>query len=88
MASTSRLTVYTKSSPPAYGPLALASHITQASGTENVISIEYEEKSEDPNEICRLDSGRCVALVQEAQESIDLSHHADEIHIYFANGKC
>ena len=55
MASTSKLTLYTKASPIAYGPLALAGYIEEVSGTEGVI--EVAEKASDAAETVRLESG-------------------------------
>lgn len=57
MASTSKLTVYTKAAPVAYGPLALASYIEELSGSEGVIELAYEEKASDAAETVRLESG-------------------------------
>ena len=58
MASTSKLTLYTKASPAPYGPIGLAGYIHEASGTEGVIDVEYAEKAADASETCRLQSGR------------------------------
>lgn len=58
MASTSRLTLYTKATPVPYGPIALAGYIHEASGSQNVVAVEYEETSSDGAETCKLESGR------------------------------
>lgn len=57
MASTSKLTVYTKASPIAYGPLALATHVQEVSGVEGVIEVAYEDKASDAAETVKLESG-------------------------------
>lgn len=58
MASTSKLTLFTKSPPVPYGPLGLAGYIHQQAGQEGVITTEYAEKSTgtDDKETCRLES--------------------------------
>jgi len=57
MASTSKLTIYTKAAPVPYGPLTLAAYIEEAAGTEGVITLDYAEKATEPTETCRLESG-------------------------------
>ena len=60
MASTSRLTVYTRATPVPYGPIALAGYIADVSGTEGVIDVQYAEKASDAAVAVTLESGRWV----------------------------
>lgn len=65
MASTSRLTVYTRATPVPYGPIALAGYIAEVSGTEGVIDVQYAEKASDAAVTVTLESGRCVQIKAE-----------------------
>ena len=56
--SSHKLTIYTKAAPIAFGPLALASHITATTGVaQGVVSIEFDEKADDASVTCRLEGG-------------------------------
>jgi hypothetical protein len=60
MASTSKLTLYTRANPPAYGVIAFAGEITAQSGSEGAVTIEYQDKAADAKESVKLESGGCV----------------------------
>lgn len=57
MASTSKLTIYTRANPPAWGVIAFAGELAAQPGSEGVVRIDYQDKAADASESVKLESG-------------------------------